>query len=195
MKVEILEDFVHPLSPIQNMNGTNGGKVVSAPSAASSAPDNASPLANRKAPYYQVQKEAPAHRVMLEYAAKGYTVKEIAELTGRTPVCVNNILRQPHSQQTLVNEIRRIHGEDEEVVEIIKNNVVAACRLNEKILNGGELADSIEDRKLQIEVAERFMNRRYGKPNTPINRGTDVDLNTLSIAEIASLLPQTEGTK
>ncbi len=183
MKTELVEDFVHPLSsPIQKMNGTTGN-------------GNAPELANRKAPYYHNQQERPAHRVMLEYAAKGYSVKEIAEMTGYTPVCINNVLRQPHSQQTLVNEIRRIHGEDEEVVSIIKDNVVASCRLYEKILNGGELADSIEDRKLQMETAERFMNRRYGKPNQPINRGTEVDLNTLSIAEIAAQLPQTDGTK
>lgn len=152
--------------------------------------EDAPPLANRAAPYYKVQKEAPAHRVMLEYAAKGYTVKEIAELLGRTPVCVNNILRQEHSQQTLVNEIRRINGEDEEVVEIIKRNVVASAKLYEQVLN-----DPDADRKDRMEAAERFLNRRYGKPNQPVNRDTGIDLDAQSIAEIAKQLPSTNGTQ
>src|SRR5881397_2013652 len=54
------------------------------------------PLHNAKPPYYQNQRERYTHRIMLEKAAQGYTVKEIAEQTGYTTVAVNNILRQPY---------------------------------------------------------------------------------------------------
>jgi len=141
-------------------------------------------LANRKAPFYHVQQEKPHHRVFLELSAKGYTVKEIAEMTGFTAVCVNNILRQPHTQQFLVNEIRDIYSVDEEVVTVIKNNAVAAVET---------LATIVKDEKAKgsdrIAAANALLDRRYGKPNQPINRGTDVDLNKLSDEELAAMLP------
>jgi predicted transcriptional regulator len=149
----------------------------------------AQPLANRPQPHYYVQKEAPQHRVMLELSAQGYTVKEIADRTGFTPVCVNNILRQPHAQQTLVSEIRRMHGTDEEVVQVIKENVVKAVET---------LAAIVEDTRARnsdrINAANALLDRRYGKPNTPINRGTDVDLNRLSDAELVQMLAETANT-
>jgi predicted transcriptional regulator len=147
-------------------------------------------LANAKPPnkYYQNQRERYTHRIMLEKAAQGYTVKEIAEQTGFTAVAVNNILRQPYAQQTLVDEIQRIHGVDEEVVEIIKKNVVKAAKLYETVLN-----DPMADRKDRMEAAERFLNRRYGKPTQPMSQGSAIDLNALSDDEIAKLLP-TSGT-
>lgn len=141
-------------------------------------------LANRKAPYYHVQQEKPHHRVFLELAAKGYTVKEIAEMTGFTPVCVNNILRQPHTQQFLVNEIRDIYSVDEEVVTVIKDNAVAAVTTLAGIVRDAQAKGS--DR---IAAANALLDRRYGKPNQPINRGTDVDLSKLSDDELAAMLP------
>ncbi len=144
----------------------------------------AAPLANAKPPYYQNQRERYTHRIMLEKAAQGYNIKEIAEQTGYTTVAVNNILRQPHAQQTLVDEIRRIHGVDEEVVEIIKRNVVKSAKLYETILN-----DPNADRKDRMEAAERFFNRRYGKPTQPMSQGTCIDLNDLSDDELAKMLP------
>lgn len=145
---------------------------------------SAAPLANAKPPYYQNQRERYTHRIMLEKAAQGYTVKEIAEQTGFTTVAVNNILRQPYAQQTLVDEIQRIHGVDEEVVEIIKRNVVKAAKLYENILN-----DPTADRKERMLAADTFFNRRYGKAVQPMSVGSCVDLNSLSDEEIAKLIP------
>lgn len=161
---------------------TSNTSKSSTASTASSGP--AKPLANAKPPYYQNQRERYTHRIMLEKAAQGYTVKEIAEQTGFTTVAVNNILRQPYAQQTLVDEIQRIHGVDEEVVEIIKRNVVKAAKLYEGILN-----DPSADRKDRMEAAERFFNRRYGKPTQPMSQGSAIDLNNLSDDEIAALIP------
>lgn len=150
---------------------------------------NAAPLANRKAPYYVVQKEAPVHRLMLEYAAQGYDVKEIAEMTGRTPVCVNNILRQEHAQQNLVNTIKKNVNEDREVVEIIKRNVIASAKLYENTLRDEKIG--LDTR---LDVAERFLCRRYGKPTQPMAQGTVVDLNDLSDDQLAAMINSTSGT-
>lgn len=147
------------------------------------------PLANARAPFYTNQKEKPAHRAMLHLAAKGYTVKEIAERMGRTPVCVNNILRQPMLQKTLVNEIQRVQGEDEQVVEVIKSNVVNAVQTLASIIR-----DSSAKGSDRIAAANVLLERRYGKANQPINRGTDVDLNTLSDSDLAAMLPATSST-
>ncbi len=146
-------------------------------------------LTNAKPPYYHNQKEAPVHRAMLHLSAKGYTVKEIAERTGRTPVCVNNILRQPMLQQTLVNEVKRVNGEDEQVVEVIKANVVLAVKTLADIVRSPTSKGS--DR---IAAANALLERRYGKANQPINRNTDVDLSKLSDKELAAMLPSTAGT-
>ena len=127
-------------------------------------------LAGRRPPFYVVQQERPAHRAALEMAAQGYDVKEIAAKLGYTPVAVNNWLRQPHAQQTLVDTIHKNIQADERVVEIVKDNVVAACELYAQVL-----ADKNAPLEKRMEAAERFLNRRYGKPNQPINRGTDVD--------------------
>ncbi len=177
-------------SPIQSLKTTASEAANLSPGKAkmSEVVGDAPTLANRKAPYYHVQQEKPHHRVFLELSAKGYTVKEIAEQTGFTPVCVNNILRQPHVQQHLVNEIRDIYSVDEQVVTLIKDNILVAVETLATIMKDPKSKGS--DR---IASAQAFLERRYGKANQPINRGTDVDLNKLSDADLAAMLP-TDGT-
>lgn len=145
-------------------------------------------LANRKEPYYRVKQERPAHRVMTELAAQGYDVKEISAKLGYHPVTVNNILRQGHSQQTLVDACRKYASEDDEVVELIKGNVVKAVETLKEVMQDPNAKGSE-----RIAAAEALLNRRYGKPNQPVNRNTDVDLNKMSDADLAAMLP-TERT-
>jgi len=189
-KRHIAEQFELPLPPalVSARCGVTLGTLV-VPLSSIPTVSEPVPLKNRKPPFYHVQKEAPAHRAMLHLAAKGYSVKEIADKLDRSPVNVNNILRQPMLQQDLVKEIRRVQGEDEEVVEVIKQNVVVAVKT---------LASIIKDEKARgsdrIAAANALLERRYGKANQPINRGTDVDLNKLSDSELAKMLPATEST-
>lgn len=137
-----------------------------------------------------IKSEQPRHRATMELAARGFTNKEIAELLGRTPAWVSNTLRQPSLQGELARVIRATADNvDSKVVEVIKKNVIKAVELYEKALGGDK---SVTD--VQMEAAERFLNRRYGKPNQPINRGTEVDLNDLSDTELAAMLPKTEST-
>jgi len=79
--------------------------------------------------------------------------------------------------------------EDQRVAKIIKDNVADAVQT---------LADITKDKDAKksdrIAAAEALLNRRYGRPNQPVNKNDGVDLNTLSIAEVAAELPQTEQT-
>jgi DNA-binding CsgD family transcriptional regulator len=151
---------------------------------------DAPPLAGAKAPFHLNQKERPRHRVMLELAAKGYDNKEIAANLGVSAVNVNNALRQPHSQQTLANLCRDRVSADEQVVQVIREKVVKAVETLAEIMEDEDSRNS--DR---IAAAEALLNRRYGKPNQPINSGSTVDLNHLSDEALAKMLPtQTETT-
>lgn len=143
------------------------------------------PLYGQTVPPVINQRETPAHRVMLELSAQGFMNKEIAQMMGRSAVNVNNILRQPALQSTLVEECRREADADKRVVDIIKTNVAAATQV---------LADIALDKDAKksdrIAAANALLDRRYGKPNQPINRNSEVDLATLTISEIARQLPQ-----
>jgi predicted transcriptional regulator len=148
-----------------------------------------SPLWNRKEPQYQRQQELPWHRTALEMAANGYTAEEVAARLGCSPTTVQDILRQPQYQQTQVNLIRQVSNQDHEVCELIKDNVKNAITT---------LATIVKDEKARgsdrIAAARELLDRRYGKPNQPMNRGTDVDLNNLSDAELARMLPPKTAT-
>lgn len=134
------------------------------------------------------QKELPKQRVALELAAKGYTAAEIGRMIGYHPATVSDLLRQDHVVQTLVNRIREVQGEDDEVVEFIKSNVVKAVETLAEVMVNPKAKGSE-----RIAAAEALLNRRYGKPNQPVNRNTDIDLNKMSDADLAAMLP-TERT-
>ena len=141
------------------------------------------PLFNRKPPQYVRQQELPWHRLALERASMGYTAREIAEQLGCTPTAVQDILRQPQYQQVQVQMIKKELTKDQIVVDTIRNNVVAAVETLVDIM--GDAKVKTADR---IQAAKELLNRRYGMPNQPINRNTDVDLNKLSDKELADML-------
>ena len=164
---------------VQNMNKTSGPaagilvEVADAPL-----------LQNRKAPQYIRQQELPNHRVIIELSAKGYTAREIAKLVDQSPTQVQDILRQPQYQQNIANTIRRVQGVDEEIVMLIKEEVVNSVKTMVEIRDNPNTPDAT-----RLAAADKILERRYGKANQPINQGSTVDLATLDIAEIASQLP------
>lgn len=146
-------------------------------------------LQGTRPPPIYLKSERPAHRLVANAMAQGFTQKEIAESIGVNPVTVSIIARQPHVQQTLANNIRDRMQEDKKVVEVIKQNVVLAVET---------LADIMQDEKAKnsdrIAAAESLLNRRYGKPNQPINRDGEIDLNSLSDSELAAQMTQSTVT-
>lgn len=166
---EILKEFL-PSSGIQILNET----ITEVPTL------------NRPPGAYVAKQELPHHRAAIELAAKGcYTQKEIASMLGKTPLTVSNVTKNPNYQRYLADAIHRIHGEDEEVLEIIKEGVTKAAQLLVNVVKDKDAKNS--DR---IAAAKELLDRKYGKPNQPVNRGTDVDLNAMAIAELAAKLPR-----
>jgi len=182
MKDEFAE-FLAPPGPIQKMNQTAEAAQLSTAVMREVPPPP--PLHGQTIPPVINKRETPAHRVMLELSAQGFMNKEIAQMLGRTSVNVNNVLRQPALQHTLVEECRRQAEADQRVVEIIKLNVAAATQVLVDIARDDKAKNS--DR---IAAVNALLDRRYGKPNQPINRNSEVDLATLTIGEIAKQLPQ-----
>ena len=141
-------------------------------------------LQGRKAPQYVRQQELPMHRAAIELSSKGYTSREIARQLDVSPTTIQDILRQPQYQQEIANSIRRVQGVDEEVVLLVKQEVLQSIKTFIEIRDNPDARDA--DR---LTAGEKILERRYGKANQPINQGSTVDLATLEIAEIASQLP------
>lgn len=175
-----VEFKVQSSSPVQTMNAT----ICSS----STSVINNSPLA-QAAPAYEFKNERAQHRVILEYIAKGYTDKEVAELLGVSAPMIGYVRKQPRYQGALLDEVKRKLNEDQEVVQFIRENVVKAVTTLAQVMNAEDARNS--DR---IAAAEALLNRRYGKPNQPVNAGNTVDLNHLSDADLAKMLPETNGT-
>lgn len=149
----------------------------------------APPLANRKQPYYERQQEQPWHRVAIELTAQGYTPEEVAHRLQKHVVTVRDVLKQPMLQQTIVDTIHKVANKDQEVVELIRENVVEAVNALAEIV-----VDKSAKNSDRITAANSLLDRRYGKPNQPMSISNNIDLDTLSDAELAKLIPHTTGT-
>ncbi len=140
-------------------------------------------LWNRKAPQYERQQEQAWHRTAMEMAAKGFTAREIAERLGCTAVTVQDILRQKQYQQTQVDIIRRNATEDDKVYETVRETVHEAVQTLASIIRDREISPAY-----RIAACKEMLDRRYGKPNQPVNRNTDVDLSSLSDSDLVKLI-------
>lgn len=150
---------------------------------------NSIPLQQCK-PAYEFKNERAFHRIVLEYIAKGYTDVEIASLTGRSAPMIGYVRKQPRYQEPLLEEVKRKMNEDQQVVNFIREKVVGAVETLASVMEDDKARNS--DR---IAAAEALLNRRYGKPNQPVNAGNTVDLAHLSDADLAKMLPETQGTE
>ena len=164
-----LTEFVEkkPRSEVQNLNATKEA-----------------PLFNRGEPRYARQREQEWHRMVALLAAQGYSQKEIAETLGRERATVADILRQDYVKPTVLNEMRRIASEDEQVITIVRENVAKAVNTLAEITN-----DKAAAKRDRIAAANAILDRRYGKPNQPISRDSGIDLDKLTDEELAKMLP------
>jgi hypothetical protein len=162
------DEFFMPDGPVQVLNAT----------------ENAPLLMGTAKPGILLKTERPSHRLVAEGMAAGFTQKEMSQQLNVSEACVSVIARQPHVQQNIVNSIQQNISQDHRVVEIIKDSVVSAVQL---------LADVVKNKECRttdrIAAAEKLLERRYGKANQPINRGTEVDLNSLDDSALAAMLP------
>lgn len=135
--------------------------------------------------YCTQENERPVHRLMAQYAARGYNTKEIAELTDYTEVAVSHILRKPAAHQAIADEVQRFVSEDTKVLNLIKANVVASVETLAEIVRNDNGKERAADR---IHAAEVLLDRRYGKANQRINDGSSTNLNDVEDGELARLL-------
>ncbi len=197
VKVELgqeFDEFFQPSTesaPRANLTGSNG-KVDLASRIQKMNPTEATPqvLYNVPKARYLRQKELPGHRLMIELLAKGLSYAEVAKITGSTHETVEDIAKQPYQQRNLVEEVRR-HADlvDQQVLEIVKEGCLVAAQRLLRIVK-----DDKAPAMAHISAAEKFLERRYGKANQPINAGTNVDLNSLTDSDLAKMLTPTDGT-
>jgi transcriptional regulator with XRE-family HTH domain len=126
------------------------------------------------------KREMPWHRVAAELAAQGKTIVEIAETVGKSKATVGWILRNDYVQQQVVDDIHENYGADEQVLELIKLNVVAAVETLADIMIDEDAA-----KRDRITAANSILERRYGKASQPITSASVVDLNDLPDSELA----------
>lgn len=143
------------------------------------------PIYNRKAPAYLRQKEQPYHRAVLELSAQGFTAVEISETLGISRVTAQDILLQPHLEAPLRAGIHENFGPDQQVVEVIKENVVNAINLLAEQIN-----DKTAPRKDRRDAALALLERRYGKAAQPITNTNVIDLNSLPDSELVKAIKE-----
>lgn len=146
----------------------------------------ADPLYNAREPFVPIQHEQPHHRHMIDLRSQGYTVKEIAELTGFSSICVSNILRQPWAQERLTSG-----------VNTIRDAVVAS--MTEETMKSWKTLLAIRDdpeapAHVRKGVCEGHLDRIFGKATQPLAVYDGVDFDKLSDADLAKHLPATLRT-
>jgi len=156
-------------------------EIVQKATAASATTTSTSepPLWNRKLPQTIRQQEQAWHRLACRLAGRGYTAVEIAEQVGCTPTAVQEILKQPQFQGNILTSIEHTLIEDEEVVRVIRENVVSAVITTANIMKDEKVRSA--DR---LRAAEMLLNRRYGMPNQPINQQRDINLDKMTDEEV-----------
>lgn len=157
--------------------------VALAGSASSEEPD----LHNGRDPHYNIKHERLEHRVIIYLKAEGLSNKEVAEVSGFTPVAVSNILRQPWAKRRVL-EIIQSKGSDA-VETVLKSSAL------DSIYKLIELRDSpLTQPETQRKSANDLLDRLFGKPNQPVQHSGNLDLTKLSDEELARIIASGSGS-
>jgi len=139
---------------------------------------------HHKDPPVAIQKETPAHAEMIRLRVMGHTIKQIAYVTGYSPVHVGNILRQPwarHEINLLCKELKITSA-----MEIIERAVPAAALKLIELMDNPCSSDEIQGKN-----AKEILDRYLGKPKERVEHSGSLDLDKLSDKDLAALLPPT----
>ena len=152
------------------------------------ARENPDALFNAKTPFYALQHEKPEHRVVINLRLKGYNNKQISVLTGYSSVHVSNILRQPWAQQRIVAELR--NADFEGVREMVHNSAAASVYTLIELRDSGETPAAV-----RMNAAKTLVEQFLGRPRQSVELSGKVDLNNMSDAQLAAMLPLTNGSE
>lgn len=112
-------------------------------------------------PVHINKRETPVHRTMVNMAAAGYEIGEIAALTGRCPATVSTALKQPYARRYLINEAKKTV--QDEIKELLQSEALPSIR---KLV---QVRDSTDARGADIITASNsILDRFLGKPTQPI---------------------------
>ena len=153
------------------------------------AADLGETLNNPRDPYYHIQHEKGVHRVIAYMHIRGDTNKEIAEAVGRSAVCISNVLRQPHMQVLIAEEVKKLGTQAVHVV--LKGE---ALRTVQRLIAE---RDNFQQGSSQsrIAAANALLDRTFGKPNQPITHHDGKGLDDLTDEEIKQRLDELNSQK
>lgn len=138
-------------------------------------------LFNDRPPHYAIKHQKPEHRIVILLKAGGSTNKEIAGLTGLSPVSISNILRQPWARQQLADEINSA-GRNE-VVQTFKAAALDVAEAMVEIVKNPESRSSDK-----ISAGHLILDRLFGKPTQPLDVNlSESSLKTMSDDELLKI--------
>lgn len=109
-------------------------------------------------------KEKPVHRTMINMAAAGYQVVEIAKFTEHSVQTVSNVLKQPWARQYLIKEAKKTV--QDEIKQLLQSEALPSIR---KLV---EIRDSpmatAADKSASKAAADSLLDRFLGKPVQPM---------------------------
>jgi len=108
-----------------------------------------------------LKSEKPAHRLMAEMSAQGYSIREIAEYTGYTEHHISNVLRQPamraHTLKTIEKTVQ------DQIKDFLEGEVLPSLKKLVAVRDN-EMARPAD----QLAASNSILDRYLGKPVQPI---------------------------
>ena len=108
--------------------------------------------------------EKPAHRLMSEMAANGYSCEEIAKFTGYTNHHVSDVLRQPFSRERVLKTIKKTA--QDEIKEFLEAEGMPSLRVIKTLRDDIQVPPAVRG-----AMAEKLTERFLGKPVQPFSEG------------------------
>ena len=100
--------------------------------------------------------EQPHHRMMVSLRARGYTIREIADMTGRTAATVSYTLKQPWARAMMLDLLRQ---DDAQLAEILRAEAMPSVEKLVEIRDDGGA-----NRREQLAASMALLDRFLGKP-------------------------------
>ncbi len=162
-----------------------GGQIAEATESATAPEQQVAPKfwnQDKRKPQHVIQVERPEHRAICILAAQGFTSTEIAEQTGYTTACIQNVRKQEWAQSYIAQLMEKT-GRKAVMAELQGAAKDAALLLVKSIR--GEL----EDQKPadRCKDAHKLLDRLYGTAPQIVMHG-NVDAAELSDEELAATI-------
>lgn len=133
-------------------------------------------------PQYEIKVERPEHRAICILAAQGLTSTEIAEQTGYTTACIQNVRKQEWAQSYIAHLMEKTGRKA--VMSELQGAAKEAAELIIKSIRGELMGQKPADR---CKDAHKLLDRLYGTAPQIVMHG-NVDAAELSDEELAATI-------